>query len=347
MSNKRALVESIGKAVVVFLFLLVTTFVASADCDRNVTVLDVCCEGTQTWGWFYNYTNATPEWEYTTDDRTPLFNLSVDGVQHYGFCINYLVPLAPGNTFNASIYTAEPTCKNNSIAHILNNWTIDCGNCANVSAGQSAVWYFWYINGTFCNLSSPSYNHTATPTDPGWESYWIPNCTAHPLACDFINASINKSVPYAITLAPGSGYYPKGSTVELTATVSYCAGADEEVTVVFETDNGNISGSGTVYENATSGGIASATLVCDPSVDSANVTVRIKDMSWFRIIDPLGCPDQADYQPTLKMVNITDNAGFSFYEDTNEVPVLTLFGIAVLLGLLSVITAVNIKRKKE
>ncbi|MBE9573284.1 MAG: DUF11 domain-containing protein, partial [Proteobacteria bacterium] len=279
-------------------------------CDHNVTVIDLFCigAGDTTTGWFYNETGWHP-----ATDHTPLFHLrdNTDGEDYYGFCINYTVPIGEGDVFNASIDTAEPTCKNNSIAYILNNWTIDGAHCANVCAGQSAVWYFSYIYEPFCNLGDPKYNHTATPTDPGWESNWIPNCTAHQKACDFINASINQSVPYNISISPNTGSSVKGTPILLEANVSYCleeVGA--EVTVVFKTDCGNFSESGSaVYENQTIDGKRNATLVCD--LDSANVTVQVKDMKWFEIVDPLGC-QETDYQPTLRIINLTDDANFTF-----------------------------------
>jgi len=291
--------------------------VASAQpCDHNMTIDSACCTGatTTTEGWFYNVTNTS--WDYITR-RTPLFHImdNTIGEDYYGFCINLTVPVSPPQTFNASVYIAEPTCKNNSIAYILNNWTIDCDHCYNVSAGQSAVWYFWYINETFCRLGTPRYNHTATPGDPDWESNWIPNCTAHPLACEFINESINQNVPYNITISPKTGSYVKGEPVELEAKVDYClGGVGEEVTVVFKTNAGYFNESGgSVYENKTVNRIAKATLVCNEK--SANVTVRVKNKKWFEIVDPTGCNPE-EYQETLRIINITDNASFSFYEIT-------------------------------
>ena len=282
-------------------------------CDHNMTIDSACCPGVTTEGWFYNVTNTS--WDYITR-HTPLFHIidNTIGDDYYGFCINLEVPVTPPQTFNASVYTAEPTCKNNSIAYILNNWTIDCDHCDNVSAGQSAVWYFWYINETFCSIGTPRYNHTATPSDPGWESNWIPDCTAHPLACEFIKESINKSVPYNITISPKTGRYVKGTPVKLEAKVDYClGGVGEEVTVVFKTDAGYFNESGgSVYKNKTVNGIAKATLVCNEK--GANVTVRVKDMNWFEIVDPTGC--NGEYQETLRIINITDDASFSFYEIT-------------------------------
>jgi len=313
---------------------------ASAQCDHNVTVDGVCCGSNQTFGWFYNETG----WSYSSTDHpdyTSLFILSVvppaGGDEYNAYCINYEVPLMPGDTFNASIYVAEPTCKNNSIAYILNNWIIDCGNCDNVSAGQSAVWYFWYIYEPFCSGGEAKYNHTATPSDPNWESNWIPDCTAHPLACDFINDSINKSVPYNITLIPSTGDYIKGTPVVLEATVSYCDGRDRaEVTVVFKTDSGTFSESGTnVYENETVNGKCTATLVCD-TVGSANVTARVKDMKWFEIVDPIGCQLE-EYQPTLRIINLTDDAAFSFSEE----PKIPGISIVKLVNGLNTYTAVH------
>lgn len=282
--------------------------VALAQCDRTVIVSNYCCYQEHA-GWFYSVTG----WEYTPNKPMALFDLSVDGVHHYGFCINYTVYIDKGNTFNASIYTATPTCKNNSIAYLLNNWIIDCTHCDNVSAGQSAVWYFTYINETFCGGGLPRYNNTATPADPEWESNWIPNCAVHPEACEFINESINKSVPYNITLTPSIGSFVEGAPVELEATVEYClTTVGEEVTVVFETDNGVFENGLASFENDTAGGIARATLTCD-AVGTAHVTARVKDMSWFRIIDPIGC-QLTNYQPTLKIIDITDDAQFSFSE---------------------------------
>ena len=274
-------------------------------CDHNVTVLETCCNETMTEGWFYNGTG----WNYSAV-YTPLLHLmdNTDETDYYGFCINYTLPINETDTFNASVYVAEPTCKNNSIAYILNNWTIDCNNCSNVSAGQSAVWYFWYINDTFCGLGTPQYNHTAIPDDPDWESYWIPNSTAHQNATDMINASINQSVPYAIVVNPNTGSYAVGEPIPLNATVDYCLeehGA--EVTVVFETDNGTFENNASVFENETIDGIARATLTCDN--DTANVTARVKDMKWFEIVEPCEV-----YQETLRIINITDDANFSFFK---------------------------------
>jgi len=286
--------------------------VASAQpCDHNVEVLELYCGGKTTAGWFYDGTS----WGYYDDLPTYLFQLMVDGDTYNALCINLTAYLRKGDTFNASKYTAEPTCKNNSIAYILNNWTIDPYHCDNVSAGQSAVWYFWYINETFCSLGTPQYNHTATPGDPDWESNWIPDCTAHPLACEIINESINQNVPYNITISPKTGSYVKGKPVELEAKVDYClGGVGEEVTVVFETDAGNFSESGTkVYKNKTVNGIAKATLVCN--AESANVTVRVENKKWFRIVDPTGC-NPKEYQGALEPVNIIDDAVFSFYKIT-------------------------------
>ena len=229
----------------------------------------------------------------------------------------------------------------------MSNWTQSCAvsDLSNVSAAQSAIWYFWYLNDTFCSLGAPSYNHTASPGDPGWESRWIPNCTAHPDACAFINASINRSVPYNIGITPGSGSFPEGTPIKLEATVDYCAGeGGEEVTVVFETDGGNFSENGSaVYENETVNGIARAILICDPSVESVNVTARVKDMKWLEIIDPTGC-QETEYQETLIIVNITDDANFSFYP--RKVPALSLPFILFLAIMLSVIALSAIRRSK-
>ena len=336
---------NIGKVVIIFLLLLATTAVASADCEWNVTVEGYCYGSPyQSEGWLYN--TSTSNWSYGTQP-TSLIQLKINGDEFDSYCIDPETLIDTGYTFNASIYAAEPTCKNNSIAYILDNWTHSCAasDLPNVSAAQSAVWYFWYLNDTFCSLGSPKYNHTANRTDPGWESRWIPNCTAHPEACTFINASKNKSVPYNIGITPGTGSFPGGTPIELVATVDYCAGeGGENVTVVFKADNGNISGSGNVYETETSNGIAIATLICDPDVDSVNVTAWVKDMQWFDIVDPTGCQETA-YQATIsRFVNITDDANFSFY--TRQVPALSLPFIIFLAIILSVLAISAIRRSK-
>ena len=298
-----------------FLCIVSLSLVSAQPCDYNVTVLgDTCCLTNETWGWFYNETG----WNYSSavhPDYTYLFHLRVvddEDISYWAYCINYTAPLYMGDTFNTSIYSVAPTCKNNSIAYILNNWTYSCAHCENVSAGQSAIWYFWYINESFClSDTTPTYNHTAKQGELGWESNWIPNCTAHSEACDLINASINESVPYNLTLTPNTGSYLQGTPIPLEAAVEYC-GVEEVVTVVFETDAGNFSESGTkVHVNFTTNGKAGATLVCD--AESANVTARVKDMKWFEIVDPIGCPgNEKDFQETLRIINVTDDANFTF-----------------------------------
>jgi len=276
-----------------------------------VTVLDVLCTGDTTAGWFYSETNGS--WDpYDNSVPTPLFHLMDNTVEedYYGFCINYEVGIDKGDNFMASVYTAKPTCKNNSIAYILNNWIIDKDHCTNVSAGQSAVWYFWYINDTFCGLFEPQYNHTATPTDPEWESNWIPDCSAHQKACAFINASINESVPYNISITPSTGSYLEETPIPLEAKVDYCLEElGDEVTVVFETDAGLFENDDSDFENDTIGGIARATLTCGLGVESANVTARVKDTKWFEIVDPC-----AEYQETIRIINLTNDANFTFVE---------------------------------
>jgi len=338
--------KNIGKAVFIFLLLLLaTTFVASAQpqppCDRNVSCESVCCKGNNTEGWFYY-----PSWGYAKPS-TNLFDLTIDGGKFDAYCINLQMVLDSGDTYNASIYLAAPSCKNNSIAYILNNWTQSCAHCTNVSAAQSAIWYFQYINDTFCRLVEPQYNHTATPSDPRWESRWIPNCTAHPEACTFINTSINKSVPYNVGITPNSRSFPMGTPIELEATVSYCDGEyREEVTVVFEANTCTFSENGSaVYENTTIDGKAKTTLICNASVDSVTVTAQVKDTKWFEIVDGTGCPDQDEYQETIKIVNITDDAHFSF--STHRVPALSQPSIIFLAVMMSVIAVAAIMRRGE
>ncbi len=311
--------ENIGKATFIFLLLLATTVVASAQpCNWNVNVLDVCCDSSitdppyTTAGWYYNAT--ADDWEYYSgaSARTVLFHLQVDGGVYWSYCLNFTAPIDIDDKFMASIYSVEPSCKNNSIAYTLNTWPPSCLDCTNVSAAQSAMWYFFYIDENFCIGSEPKYNRTASPGDPGWESSWIPDCTAHSKACEMINASINKSVPYAIDLTPSSGSYLKGTPVELEATVDYCAGeGGEEVTVEFKTDAGTFENGLNVYENNTINGKAKATLVCD--LDSANVTARVKDRYWVEIVDAKGC-QETQYQETGRFIDITDDAEFSFQE---------------------------------
>ncbi len=333
--------KNVGKAAFIFLLLLIaTTFVASAQppCDHNVNVANTCCENT-TEGWFYR--GAVLGWKHLTAQPTALFVLSIDGDEFDAYCINLQKPLDLGDTFNASIYPAGPTCKNNSIAYILNNWTHSCAHCDNVSVAQSAIWYFWYINDTFCSIDEPEYNHTVEPGDPEWESGWIPNCTAYPEACNMINASINKSVPYDIGITPSTGSFPAGTPIELEATVDYCAGEDkEEVTVVFEADNCIFNESKTnIYANSTINGKLKATLICDASIDSVTVTAQVKDMKWFEIVEPCDSPKQE----TLGIVNITaDDAPFRFY--THEVPALTLPFIIFLAVMMSMVAIAAIRK---
>ena len=337
--------ENIGKAVFIFLLLLLaTTFVASAQpCNHSVTVQGWCCEN-KTEAWFYYESGY---WSpVTIQQGTALFNLSIDGELFDAYCINPEIVLKRNDTFNASIYQAEPSCGNNSIAYILNNWTQDCVDCNIINASQSAIWYFWFIDEPVCSLGEPAqYNHTALPNQTGWVSNWIPVCTAHQKACDFINASINKSVPYSISITPSSGSFPAGTPIELEARVSYCAGEGKEgVTVLFGASNGCTFESGnSTFENTTINDKAQAMLTCDPSVDSVTVTAGVKDMKWFEIIDPKGC-NVEDYQETIRIVNITDNAQFRFY--TNRVPTLSLPLIIVLAVMMSVIAITAIRKKK-
>ena len=88
---------------------------AQPPCDHNVTVNSVICDEDQIEGWFHNATG----WYYVSR-YTPLFNLTIipDGRTYDAFCHDLDKPLATYNTFNASIYLAEPNCRNNSIAHI-------------------------------------------------------------------------------------------------------------------------------------------------------------------------------------------------------------------------------------
>jgi fimbrial isopeptide formation D2 family protein len=310
MDNRRrngaAIITKLG---VISLLLLTTALVASAGCDHNVTLISTWCNSTTTAGWFYNGT----AWNYSASTHTPLFNLSdnTEGANYSGFCINYTVDIFEGDTFNASIYIAEPTCRNNSIAYLLNHWDIFNGsNCDNISAGQSAIWYFSYLNETFCGNGTALYNNTAVPSDPDWESNFIPNCTAHPLACTFIDNSINKSVPYNITLKPSSGDFTGGTPVGLNATVDYCLGlGGGKVTVVFKTDAGTFENGSSSFENDTVDGIAIATLTCN--ADTAHVTAQIKDRYWFEVVDPIGC-QATNYQPTLRIIHVTDDAKFNF-----------------------------------
>ena len=340
--------KNIGKAAFIFLLLLLaTTFVVSAQppCDHNVTVKDLCCEDNRTDGWYYYITPAW-EWRHETPN-TRLFNLTIigaDGGVFDAYCINPQIPIILNDTFNASLYRAEPSCKNNSIAYILNNWTHSCDHCENVSAAQSAIWYFWFMEESVCSLGEPAqYNHTALPNQTGWVSRWIPNCTAHTEACTFINASINKSVPYDISITPTSGSFPAGTPVELEATVYYCDGEDREnVTVIFKADNGIFNESkASTYENETINGKLNATLICNASVNSVTVTAWVKDMKWFKIIEPCD-----DFQETFGIVNITaKDAQFSFY--THRVPALSLPFTIVLAVLMSVIAITVIGRRNE
>lgn len=269
-------------------------------CETDVAVEDICCIKT-TSAWYFN--TSKNSWEYDEKVYTVLFKLNVDGVEYDAYCVDYEVPLKPGDTFEASIYRAQSSCKNNSIAYILNNWPPSCSDCSTISAAQAAIWYLWFINDSFCSLGKPEYQHN---TIPPIESQWIPSCTVHPEACAVINESINKSVPYRISTFPSTGTFAKGETIELKTTVDYCLEAvGAEVTVVWQTDNAEFENGLTIFENETVDGIARTTFTCN--ADTANVTARVKNMKWFEIVEPCG-----EYQKTLSVINITDDAKFSF-----------------------------------
>ncbi len=331
-----------GEALIVLCLLLLTVTVASAACEWNVTV-DWCCDGHYTAGWFYDTT--TGNWTYAIgpiDAQTVWFILNISGDRFYGYCKDFDIVVARNDTFNATIVPAEPSCKNNSIAYILNTWTLSCEHCENVSAAQSALWYFWYSDDTACRSATPHYDHTATPGENGWESRWIPNCSVHPEACSMIDASINKSVPYKLMLTPSSGSYPQGMPIELEAAVIYCEGTGpEEVTLRFETLPGcyfNDSGTWST-EVTTTNGSARAILCCDPGVANATVAATILDAHWFELIFPCD-----EHQGLIRVVNITpDNASFEFV--TSKVPALSRAAALILVFLLLVVALIAIARR--
>jgi hypothetical protein len=332
-----------GKALVVVCLLLLTATVASAECEWNVTV-DWCCDDNYTAGWFYNTT--IENWTYASldDAATVWFILNISGEPFYGYCKDKDIVVGRFYTFNATIIPAEPSCKNNSIAYILNTWPQSCAHCENVSAAQSALWYFWYSEDTACRLATPHYNHSARPGETGWESRWIPDCTAHPEACSMINASINRSVPYKLKLTPSSGSFPRVAPIELEAVVSYCEGTgQDEVTVRFVTGPGcSFSESGTESaEVNTTGGRARATLKCDPSVDTATVSATIKDANWFELIMPCD-----EHQGLIRVVNIPPhNASFEFV--TSKVPALSRSAALILGFLLLVVALTTMARRRR
>jgi hypothetical protein len=161
-----------------------------------------------------------------------------------------------------------------------------------------------------------------------------------------INASINKSVPYKLTLTPSTGSFPRGTPIELEAVVSYCEGTDsEEVTVRFETLPGcyfNESGTASL-EVLTSDKIAQATLWCDPSSDTATVTATILDAHWFELIFPC-----YEHQGLIRVVNITPhNAAFEFVT-TPQLPALSRAGRLILVvALLAVALTMIVRRTRE
>jgi hypothetical protein len=334
----------IGKTFLVVSLLLVTATVASAECEWNVTV-DWCCEESYTAGWFYDA--ATESWTYAIgpwDALAAWYIFNINGERYYGYCKDFDISVAHNDTFNATIISAEPSCTNNSIAYLLNTWTQSCAHCANVSAAQSALWYFWYNEDTSCRLATPRYNHTARPGDPSWESRWIPDCTEHPEACMMINASINKSVPYNLMLTPSSGSYPRGMSIALEAVVDSCEGTGQEAAIVrFETEPGcSFIESGTESaEVLTTKGRARATLRCDPSIDTARVSATIKDANWFELIIPCD-----EHQGLIKVVNITDDASFGFV--TSKAPALSRSATFLLvLVLLMVALTTLVRRTRE
>ncbi|MBK5191152.1 MAG: hypothetical protein JJE19_06635, partial [Methanosarcinales archaeon] len=79
-------------------------------------------------------------------------------------------------------------------------------------------------------------------------------------------------------------------------------------------------------------------------IESVTVTARVKDRTWFEIVDPSGC-QETEYQATIsKFVNITDDANFRFY--TRKVPALSLPFIIFLAIMLSVIAVSAIRRSE-
>ncbi|HDS45798.1 MAG TPA: hypothetical protein ENN68_06890 [Methanomicrobia archaeon] len=335
--------HQLGKALCVVCLLLATATIAAAECEWNVTV-DWCCNGSYSAGWFYNTTDEN--WTYAIgpwDAAAVWFRLNISGEPFYGYCKDFDINVTRNASFNATIIPAEPSCKNNSFAYVLNTWTQSCADCENVSAGQAAFWYFWYSDAASCRTGIPFYNHTARPTEPGWESRWIPDCAVHPEACTMINASINKSVPYKLALTPSSGTYPPGTPVELEAVVQFCAGTDpDEVTVRFETEPGcALIESGTdVVAVMTSGGIARATLWCEPSVAHATVSATINDAYWFELIIPCD-----DHQGLIRVVNIPpDNAAFRFVS-APQVPALSRAAALILTIALLAVALTTMKRR--
>lgn len=332
-----------GEPFILLCLLLLTPAVASAECDWNVTV-DWCCNDSFTVGWFYNTT--TESWQELGGPYlapTAWFILNISGEPFYGYCKDKDIEVGRGDIFTATISPAEPSCKNNSFAYILNTWTQSCEHCVNVSAAQSALWYFWYSDDTACRGATPHYNHTATPGDPGWESRWIPDCREHPEACMMINASINRSAPYWLVLTPGAGTFPQGTPLELDAVVSYCAGTGgQEVTVRFDTTESgcrfNESGTGSA-EVTTSGGIAQATLWCDPGVATATVAATITDANWFELINPCD-----EHQGLIRVVKITDTAAFEFVT-APQVPALSRAAAPILVVALLAVALISIVRR--
>ncbi|RLI81795.1 MAG: hypothetical protein DRP01_10575, partial [Archaeoglobales archaeon] len=110
---------------------------ALAECEHHIIIEDACCTNYETYGWLYNI--STGQWEYIPHDDvhryTWLFNLSINQTYYYNaLCTDIYTPVNIGDEYNASIYKAVPSCRNNSIAYILNNWILSCNDCENVSA---------------------------------------------------------------------------------------------------------------------------------------------------------------------------------------------------------------------
>jgi len=309
--SKKAVIMGLMMAVM----MVIVAGVAMAQfCNNEISIPSVCPGGTppSTSGWLYDTLNLTYDYQIRP---TVLFTLLINGTDSYSsLCADPYTPVTSGITFNATIYSATPTCNNASIAYILNNWTIDCAHVDNISAAQSAVWYFVFLNDSVCTSGNPQYNHSANPGDPGWESNWIPDCNAHPLACNFINSSINKSVPYDITLSATPPYIA-GNTIPIQAQVSYTSGTDrKEVQILFTVDNPlcYFDNGSQSYTKQTTGGIAKANLTCgNAGIVAVNAT--IKDAKWFSYVDPTNC-NLEDYQATLIIENITAQTTLNIQE---------------------------------
>jgi len=200
-----------------------------------------------------------------------LFNMTIDGEPHDGWCIEPYVNIDIG-CFNASMSDASretPWCQ---IGYILTNYNPTSDNES--AAIQLAIWKC--LN----TLSTPS-----ASDPPGIETR----------ALDIYDATVGKSVigpGLDMTLEKDGGKTVAGGVAsqEFTATITD-SGCLEGIAIEFSTNNGSFSSSGTVPSKTVltdANGKASIILYWDASEPSFTFTLTAHtEGDWPVIIDPI------------------------------------------------------------